>query len=148
MRSLLKYYKFHFGFKKLTIFDRLLTGLTLSDNYHVVTPVPVYILRRFVRLVQPAYYLSKLISKKFSIRYKTILKRVRMTEYQWKLRKNLRIKNIKGAFECIGYVNNLKILLVDDIITTGSTINECAKILKKSGAKKVDVFCLSKGMFL
>ncbi|KAA0258506.1 ComF family protein [Deferribacter autotrophicus] len=148
MRTLLKYYKFHYGFKNLKIFERLLSGLCIEDNYHIVTPVPVYISRRLVRLIQPAYYLSKIISKKFGIPYKTLLKRVRFTEYQWKLKRNLRIKNIKGAFECMDDVKGLKILLVDDIITTGATINECARILKKSGAKRVDIFCLSKGMFL
>ena len=41
---------------------------------------------------------------------------------------------------------NKKILLLDDIYTTGATLNECSKMLKQAGAKKIDVFTIAKGL--
>ena len=72
------------------------------------------------------------------------LKRTRKTEYQYKLKSYMRHKNVKNAFSCIKDISGLKILLVDDIITTGATVSECCKVLRKSGASVIDVYSLSK----
>ena len=54
-----------------------------------------------------------------------------------------RRKNLKDAFETTADFTGKRILLVDDIFTTGSTCNECAKVLYRAGAREVSVFCLS-----
>jgi len=48
-----------------------------------------------------------------------------------------RRRNIEGAFECIGDLSGMKVLLVDDMITTGSTMSACAAHLKSKGAPRV-----------
>ncbi len=67
-----------------------------------------------------------------------LLIRKKHTAAQMKLKKKKRLKNLLSAFEYKG--NNLKnrpIILIDDVATTGSTLNECAKILKQNGASEV-----------
>ena len=93
----------------------------------------------------PAEDMARHIALETGTQYKKLLKRIRRTEYQFRLRKNQRATNVKGAFMCQFDVRGLKILLVDDIITTGSTVKECSGILKKAGASVVDVFALSGG---
>ncbi|MGA1861708.1 phosphoribosyltransferase family protein [Deferribacter thermophilus] len=148
MRKFLKYVKFHYGIKYGHIFNFLLKRILFTHNYDLITPVPAHFIRNFRRFVQPAYIIAKILAKNNNMKYEQVLKRVKKTDYQWKFKKKERGKNIKGAFCLDSDVKGLKILLVDDIITTGSTINECSKVLKENGSKKVDVFCLAKGKFI
>lgn len=73
------------------------------------------------------------------------IKRVRYTAPQSGLHPDQRLKNIKNAFETNSEIdfNGKKIVLIDDIFTTGATINECAGILRGSGAAQVDFLTLS-----
>lgn len=68
---------------------------------------------------------------------KSALKRVKNTKSQIGLTRKERIDNISGAFAVNGAVKDKKVFLVDDVITTGSTLEECAKELKAAGAKEV-----------
>jgi len=52
--------------------------------------------------------------------------------------------NLKNAFEVRGNVTDLRLLLVDDVITTGATVRECSKMLLKAGAKEVTVLALAR----
>lgn len=67
----------------------------------------------------------------------SILERVQNTKSQSGLKRLERVENIKGAFELIGDVRGKKVLLVDDVWTTGSTMRECTKVIKRNGAKEV-----------
>lgn len=79
------------------------------------------------------------------------LLRIKNTEAQVKLRSKQRRQNLKSAFvlnpKYLKAVKNKKILLIDDVITTGATLNNCAKILKKHGAKQVTIFTIAKTVF-
>lgn len=67
------------------------------------------------------------------------LKRIRATTTQTRLSRAERIKNIKGAFTCkdVGRVNGKRVLIIDDVGTTCSTLNECARVLIENGATEV-----------
>jgi predicted amidophosphoribosyltransferase len=67
------------------------------------------------------------------------LRRVRYTSPQTGLKKEERRKNVRGAFQLVNpnTVKKKNILLVDDVATTGNTLNECARVLKRSGCKQV-----------
>ena len=62
--------------------------------------------------------------------------------------KEERIENVKNAYhidkQSYKIISNKKVLIFDDIYTTGSTVNECARILKKANPKTIDVFTLAK----
>ena len=71
------------------------------------------------------------------------LRRIRYTQPQTGLKSDERRKNVRKAFRVVDreLVKGRTILLVDDVATTGNTLNECARTLKRSGAKKI--FCLT-----
>jgi predicted amidophosphoribosyltransferase len=73
------------------------------------------------------------------------LRRIRHTRPQTELKKEERGRNVKRAFQVFdaSRIQGTDILLVDDVTTTGSTLNECARTLKKAGAKRVGCLVLA-----
>lgn len=122
----------------------------------VVVPVPLYGRRLRKRGFNQVYLAirhwkdrkwQKSFSRPLEVQ-KSVLRRIRSTPPQTGLGRSERLRNVKGAFE-IGAshtVRNKNILLVDDVYTTGATVNECAKILLKGGADAVDVLTLARAM--
>jgi len=106
----------------------------------ITIPVPLHIKRLKWRGFNQAQELAKHLSEFFEIPLiNDVLIKNKQTKLQMELSKEKRKQNIINAFECINKekIQNRNILLVDDIYTTGSTITECARVLKNSGAKKV-----------
>ena len=77
------------------------------------------------------------------IKSKNLLKRNKNTLSQTTLSREERISNVSNAFSCEQELQGSKVLIFDDIITTGSTIDECSSVLKKCGVSNVDVLCLA-----
>lgn len=123
---------------------------TIVDNdlEHVdlIVPVPLYKDREKKRGFNQAALLTKYISKKLNIETDTrSLIRSTQTEVQNKLNRSERIRNISGVFD-LKDKNTFKdktILLIDDIYTTGSTVDEISKLLLKNEAKKIFVTTLA-----
>lgn len=105
--------------------------------FDALVPVPIHKKRLRKRGYNQSALIAELVGAKYGIRVdETLLSRAKATRTQTKLSVDARHKNVKGAFAarpCKG----LSILLVDDVKTTGSTLSECAKTLKKAGASKV-----------
>ncbi len=81
--------------------------------------------------------LSKALGKKLNIDHREIITKIRETKKQKELTAKQRIINVRGAYEVSYPVKGKKILLVDDVFTTGATMDECSKILKRAGAISV-----------
>ena len=110
------------------------------SNYQIdmVTPVPLHHLKKAEREFNQSYYIAKGICKITGIKSNSyFLKRIRYTESQTALNSTERKKNMSEAFICRKKLNGENILIVDDVITTGTTINECGKALLKAGAGKI-----------
>ena len=76
-----------------------------------------------------------------------IIEKVKNIKPQSTLSKDMRIENVKNAYrlkKCDICLKNKNILLIDDVFTTGSTVNECAKILLKTECNKVSIITLAK----
>ncbi|PLX68057.1 MAG: ComF family protein [Denitrovibrio sp.] len=144
IKKLIKEIKFLYRASGRSILHELIDTNTLI-GYDVITDVPSHFTRKIRRLKHPATDIAKSIASSTGARYDVLLARVKKTEYQYKLKRRQRAFNVKGAFTIKTDVTGLKILLVDDIITTGSTIEECSRTLKRSGASIVDVFALTGG---
>lgn len=112
----------------------------LNKSTPLFTSIPLYPSKERTRGYNHAAILAQRLSKQFAIPQKSLLKRVKNTTSQFKLKRDERLENMKGAFELttpIEHYSNLTIFLVDDIVTTGSTFLEAAKTLKKQGIKEV-----------
>lgn len=117
----------------------------IMENYDYITSVPVHKKKLKTRGYNQAELLAEYIGNEIQIPYMPILKRTVNTKPQNSLDRKERAVNIKNAFELSENVDiKMKsILIIDDILTTGATINECAKVLENSGAFKVDFLVLS-----
>ena len=120
----------------------LMADLKFSENENadIVVPVPLHSDRIKERGFNQAVDLARPLAKtrRAALSYDVLI-RSRPTKPQVGLSTNQRKANVKGAFTVKkpDTVKGKKVILVDDIYTTGNTINECAKVLKKAGAKKV-----------
>lgn len=118
-------------------------GLDFAD-FRLV-PIPVSKGREKQRGFNQVDVISKAVSMKFKVPIDiSILSRIRDTKAQHGVGREQRFLNVKGAFEANKNVSGYKILLVDDICTTGATFLEASKVLYKSGALEVWCFSLSK----
>lgn len=121
----------------------------LPHGIDCIVPVPLgsgrYFMRGYNQSVMIAQMLSRLIDKPV---YMRALIKSKKTETQVGKTKAERRKNLKGAFFVPRFrvqpVKNKHVLLVDDVVTSGATIDECARVLKRAGAAKVDVLTLAK----
>lgn len=105
----------------------------------VLVPIPLHQLRKNWRGFNQAELFSNLISKKYKVNVFDLLVRVKETKTQVGLTKREREENIKEAFDVRSFesLNNSTVILVDDVFTTGATMAEAAKTLKKAGVQKV-----------
>ncbi len=109
----------------------------------VLIPVPLH----SARLRERGYNQAELIAEEMGRRYvlpvmSNALKRIRFTSTQTKLDAEERTRNLVGAFRCSDAVAGKKVVLVDDVCTTGSTLGQCQQELIKAGAARVDAFVL------
>ena len=105
----------------------------------ILVPVPLHKKRKNWRGFNQAEILAKTLSRKFATNYAEILIRNRETKTQVGLSRDDRKKNVRDAFSLAGGVSigGEDLVLVDDVYTSGATMAECAKVLKRSGAKSV-----------
>ncbi|MBP7765840.1 MAG: ComF family protein [Deltaproteobacteria bacterium] len=112
-----------------------------------VLPVPLHKKRLRERGFNQSLLLARALGRKYGIAVDfSLLKRRKFTLTQTGLTRQEREKNIKGAFETArpGQIADKNLILVDDVYTTGATVNECARILKHSGAADVAVVTLAR----
>lgn len=138
----------HIENKKLLSNWMIFAGKDIFDaGVDLIIPIPLHHLRLFKRKYNQSAILSAEISKMTNIKadYKSFIK-IKSTQPQSECSGKKRITNIKKAF-LVKFPENIKgkrILLIDDVYTTGSTLRECAKELKKAGAKSVDALTIAK----
>lgn len=112
------------------------------ENWSIdlIIPIPLFHLKKAERGYNQAYYISKGISSFTKIPLSTSsFRRKVFTPSQTKLNITERRNNIEGAFRVVNpkKIQDKNIMLVDDVITTGATISECARMLKQAGAKNI-----------
>lgn len=127
-------------------FAKLMAGMLKTEpetyNFDMTIAVPLYKKKEMIRGYNQAQLISKELGKIMGIPDKSkLLVRLRNTGSQSLLRRDERYINVKDAFEVTDkkQVEGKTVLLVDDVLTTGHTLNECSKMLKKAGT--VNVYC-------
>lgn len=117
--------------------------LLLSTGQIILTPIPLHTWRQRWRGFNQADVLCQSLAKNLNINSENLLKRTKFTKTQKDLKKEERQKNTANAF-CLlpeAKPTNRWIILIDDVTTTGSTLLEAAKVLKRNGADRV--ICLT-----
>lgn len=142
VRKSIQAYKFHNNYIFAQIFSHLIIKkLELNNeiqNFDILVPIPLSDKRMLERGYNQSALISKRIAEHFNIAYsEDILTRNRNTQKQSVLSGMARILNIRNSFTCESNLSGMKILLFDDVFTTGSTMNEAAKTLINAGAEKV-----------
>jgi ComF family protein len=121
-------------------------ALPIDDRYDFIVPVPLHWQRRWRRGFNQAELLAQEISKHRRIPILNALRRVKSTPNQAGLTSAGRRKNIAGAFQSRKGIDltGKRILLIDDVFTTGATASACGRALKKAGAGNVSLLTLAR----
>lgn len=107
-------------------------------EFNFVTCVPMYKKQISRRGYNQSRLLAKRIAKQLGVPYMDLLKKQKENEPQHTLKSRQRQDNVKGVYKAINIdkIKGNNILVIDDIITTGYTLGECCKVLRKAGAAK------------
>lgn len=110
-------------------------------------PVPLHAVRKREREFNQAEELCKLLSAQTGIPTWHALKRVRYTTTQTRLSREERMENLRGAFHArqTPDLQGRDLVLVDDVFTTGSTVEECSRVLRRAGAASARVITIARG---
>ena len=120
-------------------------GLKYSD--FTVVPIPLNIRKMRTRGFNQAEIVAKGLAKRYKLRIcETLLTRNVNTQAQYQNGREQRFKNVQNAFRAAKATTGQKILIVDDIFTTGATVREATNTLFSSGAKEIAVFTLSRSI--
>lgn len=148
IQSVLHSYKYQNRFLIGNFIGRILSAYAEEkiESWEIdfIIPIPLHKVKKFERGFNQAQKIAATISNELNIPIsKKTLNRNKFTKTQTKLKKHERIENLQSAFNVKNskLIADKNILLIDDVITTGSTINECAKVLKEKRANKI--FALS-----
>ena len=121
------------------LFEALNDERLRDQQFDIIVPVPLHPTRQRERGFNQAAVLAELLSRKMAVESRPLLRRTRYTTTQTAFDRIERMQNLRGAFRLrrTANVQQFRVLLVDDVLTTGSTLSECARVLKKAGAKRV-----------
>ncbi len=120
-------------------------GRELLADADMLVPVPLHPWRLFRRRYNQAALLTKALSRLTGVAHRPdALARIRATPPQGTMGRFGRRRNVAGAFRLTAAVEGRHVLLVDDVLTTGVTVDECARVLKAGGARQVDVLTLAR----
>jgi ComF family protein len=124
-------------------------GAELLEEADLIAPVPLHWRRLFLRRYNQAALLARAVSRESGVALATdLLCRVRSTGSQAGLNGKERRRNVRLAFDLhprwLGKCDGKAVVLIDDVLTTGATVEACAQALRQAGARCVDVLTLAR----
>jgi len=130
-----------------TLFKRKFPAFNerLANKIDLIIPMPMHSTRLKERSFNQALEIARLIAKNTHIKCDyTACERNKLTPPQASLPLKERIKNIRGVFNCTQSLQGLNIAIIDDVMTTGASLNELAKTLKQAGAARVECWVVAR----
>ena len=150
LKELIHLFKYNSKFSLGPVLSHLLIDFArenceIIDGADIITYVPLHDKRLREREFNQSKILAAHLASEFKMPLSDALKKTRLTKHQNELPKEARLTNLCGAFSVTcDTVAGKKILLIDDVMTTGATLNECAKALLDSGAERVRCLTLAR----
>jgi competence protein ComFC len=134
------------------LFAAAAAPVLLSEQWDMIVPVPLHPFRQAEREFNQAEALARHLANSVTLPLDaTCLRRVKETDSQTRLTRTQRAENVRTAFafnhRASEAVAGKRVILVDDVFTTGATTNACAKLLRKHGAEAVCVWTLARGAY-
>lgn len=139
-RQLVMKLKYHSAYALTkTIAQLMIEHIPLPDDIDILTAIPLHRRRRQERGFNQAELLARQLSLWLRIPYQEVIQRIKATSPQAKLSRADRLTHLHGAFQVKGLCDlvGATVAIVDDVATTGSTLNEAAVVLKAAGVKTV-----------
>lgn len=138
-----------FKYRRIRILAKDMIEIMLKNKpdlgHTVLCPVPLHWSRLFARGFNQSRLLSELLAQKCRIHSMHLLKRNRPTGHQMKRKKSERLTALEGAFCINSKLLPSHVILIDDLSTTGATLDECAKVLKGAGVERVEGWVIAHG---
>ncbi len=121
-------------------------AIAVDERFDAVAAVPLHWRRKWERGFNQAELLARHVAARRNIPLVNVLRRKRPTQMQASLAMAGRRRNVAGAFmlRAGANVSGQRILLIDDVMTTGATASACATVLKRAGAKSVSLATLAR----
>jgi ComF family protein len=152
VREVLHRYKYH----RALWFEPFLAGLfvgaagpvLMNEGCDVLVPVPLHSVKRREREFNQAERLARSLGRATGIPVRTdVLRRVHPTPSQTRLSRSERAANVRAAFAAVpgSEMEGGRVVLVDDVLTTGATASACAEVLLELGASEVTVWTVARG---
>lgn len=117
------------------------------DSDDVWTPVPLHWMRHGDRSFNQSMHICREVAKRVGVDVESLLKRTRNTPAQSGQGFRTRSLNVKDAFKYSGKGETPKsVMLIDDVVTTGATVSECARVLKDAGVERVRVLAFARAV--
>lgn len=153
MKELIHSLKYNGVLSLSTTLSRIINSFIMENSeilngIDIVTYVPLHSNRMRKRGFNQSLILASNLSKEFAIPLSHALFKAASTRNQNELTRDERLVNLDGAFKLKSGMDltGVKVLLIDDVMTTGATLSECAKVLKNAGAKVVRCLTLARGI--
>jgi ComF family protein len=153
MRELVQSFKYRDRHEGLPLFARWLSqaGAELLADADLIVPVPLYPARLWWRRFNQSAMLALAVGRLTGLPVDcAVLKRVKRTASQVGLTAEQRRRNVRGAFKVDRAVRprvkGRRLVVIDDVITTGATAEACARALKRAGAARVDILALARAV--
>lgn len=132
-------------FSKIIIKNQKICGIL--KKYDIIIPIPIHKKRKKQRGYNQSELIAKEIAKNINLEYKNdIIDKTKNNLQQSSLTKEQRKQNVKNVYKIKNKekIQNKKIIIIDDIYTTGNTVNAISKILKENGAKEITILTIAK----
>lgn len=131
------------------IMARAFAGTQLARNVDVLVPIPIHSSRMLDRGFNQSEVLARILARRIGLPVETkVLRKVRKTRHQVDLPLDERTLNVQGSFAIrhSEKISRKRVLLIDDVFTTGSTLDEAARVLLAAGATEVRAYTLARSL--
>lgn len=150
LREIIHYYKFNKkSYLSEPLADLMMKILDIRKMFgriDAIIAVPLHRKRKKERGFNQSFLIAKRLGRKLKIKVeRRALSRIKKSIPQMDLPAHQREKNVMGAFKLrkVKRIRDKRILLIDDVMTTGATVNECARVLQRSGSKEIFVLTIA-----